>query len=129
MAERTLVHAFTDGRDVSPHAAAADLRELVAEGAQIATVCGRYYAMDRDQRWERTERAFGAIVEAEGDAREDIVAAIEESYERGVTDEFLEPIVTVGAPARAGGRGHLLQLPARPGPPADPAPARRGVST
>ncbi len=94
MGERTLVHAFTDGRDVSPHAAAADLRELLAEGAQIATVCGRYYAMDRDQRWERTERAFGAIVEAEGDAREDIVAAIEESYARGVTDEFLEPIVT-----------------------------------
>ena len=77
MGERTLVHAFTDGRDVSPHAAAADLRELLAEGARIATVCGRYYAMDRDQRWERTERAFGAIVEAEGDAREDIVAAIE----------------------------------------------------
>ena len=59
MAERTWIHAFTDGRDVSPHAAASDLAELPAE--RIATVVGRYYAMDRDSRWERTERAFAAI--------------------------------------------------------------------
>ena len=61
MAERTYVHAFTDGRDVSPTSARADLAELVAEGAQIATVTGRYYAMDRDQRWDRTDRALAAI--------------------------------------------------------------------
>jgi len=61
MADRTYVHAFTDGRDVSPTSARQDLAELVAEGARIATVCGRYYAMDRDQRWERTERALAAI--------------------------------------------------------------------
>ncbi len=60
------MHAFTDGRDVSPHAAANDLAELPA--ARIATVCGRYYAMDRDNRWERTDRAVGAIVSGEGDA-------------------------------------------------------------
>jgi 2,3-bisphosphoglycerate-independent phosphoglycerate mutase len=91
---RTLVHAFTDGRDVSPHAAASDIGELIAEGVAIATVCGRYYAMDRDRRWERTERALAAIVGREGRACDDVVAAIEESYASGVTDEFLEPIVT-----------------------------------
>jgi 2,3-bisphosphoglycerate-independent phosphoglycerate mutase len=94
MSERTLVHAFTDGRDVSPHAAAADLRELLAEGIRIATVCGRYYAMDRDHRWERTERALDAIVRRVGEPAGDIVAAVERSYARGVSDEFIEPIVT-----------------------------------
>ena len=59
MAERTWVHAFTDGRDVSPHAAVSDLAELPPE--RIATVVGRYYAMDRDQRWERTQKALDAI--------------------------------------------------------------------
>ena len=96
MADRTWIHAFTDGRDVSPHAAANDLAELPAE--RIATVCGRYYAMDRDQRWERTDRALGAILEGEGEAADDPVAAVEASYERGVTDEFLEPVVLNGRP-------------------------------
>src|SRR4249920_1282575 len=67
--ERTWIHAFTDGRDVSPHAAADDLAELPAD--RIATVCGRYYAMDRDQRWERTRRAVAAIVDAEGEVAND----------------------------------------------------------
>ena len=93
MAERTYVHAFTDGRDVSPTSARSDLAELVAEGARIATVCGRYYAMDRDQRWERTARALAAITAGEGERAEDPVAAVEASYARGVTDEFVEPIV------------------------------------
>jgi 2,3-bisphosphoglycerate-independent phosphoglycerate mutase len=57
--DRTWIHAFTDGRDVSPHAAVDDLAELPVN--RIATVCGRYYAMDRDQRWERTDRAYRAI--------------------------------------------------------------------
>ncbi len=92
MDERTYVHAFTDGRDVSPHAALSDLGELVEERAQIATVVGRYYAMDRDQRWERTERALAAITEGEP-TTDDPLAAIEASYAAGVTDEFLEPIV------------------------------------
>jgi 2,3-bisphosphoglycerate-independent phosphoglycerate mutase len=89
--ERTWVHAFTDGRDVSPHAAARDLAELPAE--RIATVVGRYYAMDRDQRWERTERAFDAIVAGAGEHADDPVAAVEASYANGVTDEFIEPVV------------------------------------
>ncbi|HEX2112468.1 MAG TPA: 2,3-bisphosphoglycerate-independent phosphoglycerate mutase [Gaiellaceae bacterium] len=91
MNERTFLHAFTDGRDVSPVAASDDLRELVAEGALVATVSGRYYAMDRDGRWDRTERAYAAICLGEGDAQTDPVAAVERSYALGVTDEFVEP--------------------------------------
>src|SRR5713226_3000008 len=63
--EKTWIHAFTDGRDVSPHAAAQDLAELPAE--RISTVSGRYYAMDRDRHWERTQRAFDAIVAGRGE--------------------------------------------------------------
>jgi 2,3-bisphosphoglycerate-independent phosphoglycerate mutase len=94
--ERTWIHAFTDGRDVSPTSAARDLAELPTE--RIATVAGRYYAMDRDQRWERTQRAFDAIVKGEGEHADDPVAAVKASYERGVTDEFIEPIVLDGRP-------------------------------
>jgi len=96
MAERTWLHAFTDGRDVSPHAAAEDLAELPA--GRIATVCGRYYAMDRDQRWERTDRALRAICDGDGRQARDAVEAVQESYERGVTDEFVEPVVLEGRP-------------------------------
>jgi 2,3-bisphosphoglycerate-independent phosphoglycerate mutase len=94
MADHTWIHAFTDGRDVSPHSAVRDLAELPAE--RIATICGRYYAMDRDQRWERTDRAFAAITAGEGEPANDPVAAVEASYERGVTDEFIEPVVLEG---------------------------------
>jgi 2,3-bisphosphoglycerate-independent phosphoglycerate mutase len=96
MAERTWIHAFTDGRDVSPHAAAADLASLPAE--RIATVCGRYYAMDRDSRWERTDRAAAAILHGEGAHADDPVTAIRASYDAGVTDEFIEPVVFDGRP-------------------------------
>ena len=96
MTERTWVHAFTDGRDVSPHAATRDLGELPAD--RIATVCGRYYAMDRDQRWERTDKAARALFDGEGDVATDPVAAVEASYARGITDEFVEPVVLAGRP-------------------------------
>ena len=96
MAERTWVHAFTDGRDVSPEASVADLATLPAD--RMATVVGRYYAMDRDQRWERTDRALAAILEGAGDRADDPVAAVAESYARGVTDEFVEPVVLAGRP-------------------------------
>ncbi|HLF68857.1 MAG TPA: 2,3-bisphosphoglycerate-independent phosphoglycerate mutase [Gaiellaceae bacterium] len=96
MAERTWIHAFTDGRDVSPHSAASDLAELPA--GRVATVSGRYYAMDRDRRWERTDRAFRAIRLGEGHVADDAVTAIRESYDRGVTDEFIEPTVISGIP-------------------------------
>jgi len=94
--EKTWIHAFTDGRDVSPHSAVHDLAELPTD--RIATVAGRYYAMDRDQRWERTERAFDAIVHGKGEQAEDPIEAVRRSYERGVTDEFIEPVVITGRP-------------------------------
>jgi 2,3-bisphosphoglycerate-independent phosphoglycerate mutase len=94
--ERTWIHAFTDGRDVSPTSAARDLAELPAQ--RIATVAGRYYAMDRDQRWDRTQRAYDAIVEGRGELAPDPVAAVEAAYGRGITDEFIEPIVLEGRP-------------------------------
>jgi 2,3-bisphosphoglycerate-independent phosphoglycerate mutase len=96
MEERTWIHAFTDGRDVSPNAAAEDLAELPP--ARIATVVGRYYAMDRDARWERTERAIAAIVAGEGERAADPVAAVRASYAAGLTDEFVEPVVLGGTP-------------------------------
>jgi 2,3-bisphosphoglycerate-independent phosphoglycerate mutase len=96
MEERTVVHAFTDGRDVSPTSARSDLAELVAEGVRIVTVSGRYFAMDRDKHWERTDRALAAIVDGIGETADEPVAAVEASYERGVTDEFVEPVVLPG---------------------------------
>jgi 2,3-bisphosphoglycerate-independent phosphoglycerate mutase len=94
--EKTWIHAFTDGRDVSPHASVRDLAELPAD--RIATVSGRYYAMDRDQRWERTERAFAAVVDGTGEPAVDPIEAVRRSYERGTTDEFIEPVVLEGRP-------------------------------
>jgi 2,3-bisphosphoglycerate-independent phosphoglycerate mutase len=96
MAERTFVHAFSDGRDVAPTSARDDLARLVAEGVRLVTVSGRYYAMDRDGRWQRTERALAAIVAGEGAQADDPVAAVQASYDRGVTDEFIEPVVLPG---------------------------------
>jgi 2,3-bisphosphoglycerate-independent phosphoglycerate mutase len=88
--EKTWIHAFTDGRDVSPHSGLQDLAELPLD--RISTVSGRYYAMDRDGRWERTQRAFKAIVDGEGIQADDPIEAVRSSYERGVTDEFIEPV-------------------------------------
>ena len=125
MEERTWMHAFTDGRDVSPTSAIADLALLPAE--RIATVVGRYYAMDRDQRWDRTEKAVAAITEGRGTPTSpaEIATEVQRSYDAGVTDEFLEPIVVDGRAApRQGRRGDLLQLPARPRAPALAAPRR-----
>jgi len=96
MADRTWIHAFTDGRDVSPTSAVNDLAELPA--SRIATIVGRYYAMDRDQRWERTERALAALLHGEGLRAQDPVAAVQRSYDDAVTDEFVEPIVLEGRP-------------------------------
>ncbi len=94
--EKTWIHAFTDGRDVSPHAAIHDLAELPTE--RISTVSGRYYAMDRDQRWQRTQRAFETIVEGKGEQATDPIEAVRRSYERGITDEFIEPTALDGRP-------------------------------
>jgi len=97
--EKTWIHAFTDGRDVSPTSAVRDLAELPRD--RIATVVGRYYAMDRDQRWDRTRLAFDALTRRTCPhmvAPEGLLDAVQASYDRGVTDEFLEPICVEGAP-------------------------------
>jgi 2,3-bisphosphoglycerate-independent phosphoglycerate mutase len=93
------VHAFTDGRDASPTSGAPDVRELLRVQREtgigtLASVVGRYYAMDRDRRWPRTKIAYDALTTRRvGTRTDDPVAAIEESYSRGVTDEFLKPLI------------------------------------
>jgi 2,3-bisphosphoglycerate-independent phosphoglycerate mutase len=89
-------HAFTDGRDTLPHSARGYLAELerwLRQAGRIATVSGRYYAMDRDTRWERTKLAYDAIVHARGLHAASAAEAIEAAYERGETDEFVKPTV------------------------------------
>jgi 2,3-bisphosphoglycerate-independent phosphoglycerate mutase len=112
MGDRTWVHAFTDGRDVSPHAAVDDLALL--PDARIATVVGRYYAMDRDARWERTDRALASICDAVGASAEHAVDAIRASYDAGVTDEFVEPVVLLGRPRLDPGRDTAIFFNFRP---------------
>ena len=94
--EKTWVHAFTDGRDVSPHAALHDLAELPAD--RIATVAGRYYAMDRDKRWERTQLALDVILHGTPDPAQSALEAVQESYDAGLTDEFILPRSIAGRP-------------------------------
>jgi 2,3-bisphosphoglycerate-independent phosphoglycerate mutase len=88
--EKTWIHVFTDGRDVSPHAAVHDLAELPPN--RIASVSGRYWAMDRDRRWERTERAFDAVVRSRPVTGTAPVTYVQQQYDAGVTDEFVEPV-------------------------------------
>jgi 2,3-bisphosphoglycerate-independent phosphoglycerate mutase len=100
-----VTHAFMDGRDTSPAAGADSLRALEPlldehGTGTIATVSGRYYAMDRDENWERTKRAYDAIVEREAAYESaSAIAAVEESYDREVTDEFVEPTLVRDGPA------------------------------
>ena len=99
VSERTYVHCFMDGRDTDPHSGKgfiAQLEEHLAQtGGKIATVIGRYYAMDRDKRWERVKVAYDALVEGVGAHERDMVAAVQKSYDADVTDEFIKPIVHV----------------------------------
>jgi 2,3-bisphosphoglycerate-independent phosphoglycerate mutase len=96
-----VVHAFTDGRDTLPHAGAGYLRELDATpGARVGSVVGRYWAMDRDRRWERTQRAYDMLVHGRAPYRADSgEQAVQDAYRRGETDEFIEPTL-VGAEAQ-----------------------------
>ena len=99
---RVYVHAFTDGRDTPPESSYAFLNEAMEhmrriDTGRLATVSGRYYAMDRDKRWQRTERAYDAIVAGVGARARDPLAAIRASYEEHVTDEFIAPIVVEDA--------------------------------
>jgi 2,3-bisphosphoglycerate-independent phosphoglycerate mutase len=107
--ERVFVHAFMDGRDTMPTNGAGYLEQLQQKmreynSGKIATVSGRYYAMDRDRRWERIAKAYSAMVEgkAEGGSYDDAVAGMKESYNKGVTDEFVVPFVCRNKDARGG---------------------------
>jgi 2,3-bisphosphoglycerate-independent phosphoglycerate mutase len=109
--ERVFVHAFMDGRDTAPDSGAgfvAKLEQKMREYGvgKLASVSGRYYAMDRDKRWERERKAFDAMVngKAEGGAHPDAVARIKESYNNGITDEFLIPFVVVDAAGKPVGQ-------------------------
>ena len=96
--KKVYVHAFLDGRDVPPQSgidyvkALDDYCKEIGWGS-VATVQGRFYAMDRDKRWDRLQRAYDAMVHGAGELISDCVAAVRESYERGVTDEFVEPVI------------------------------------
>lgn len=99
------VHAFTDGRDTDPKSGVGYLKDLQAHMEQslgkLASIMGRYYAMDRDKRWERVKLAYDAMINGVGEMVVDPIAAVEASYKRGVTDEFLKPIIATdhtGAP-------------------------------
>jgi 2,3-bisphosphoglycerate-independent phosphoglycerate mutase len=100
--ERVFIDCFLDGRDTPPSSAVnyvEALQKKIEEigCGQIATIIGRYYAMDRDKRWERTERAYDLLVRGQGELVTDPVAAIRLSYERGLTDEFVEPKLIIGS--------------------------------
>ncbi len=98
---RTYVHCFMDGRDTDPHSGKGFVEQLeqhmAATTGTIATVIGRYYAMDRDKRWERVKVAYDALVNGIGEQSADMAAAVQKSYDEGVTDEFIKPVVRVDA--------------------------------
>ncbi len=95
----TYIHAFMDGRDVDPHSGINFLKEIQDyikdTPVKIASVIGRYYAMDRDNRWERIKKAYDLLVKGEGKPAKDLIKAVEESYKEGISDEFILPIVHV----------------------------------
>jgi 2,3-bisphosphoglycerate-independent phosphoglycerate mutase len=99
--QNVYIHAFLDGRDTDPRSGAGyitALEEYIAPSpVKIASVIGRYYAMDRDNRWERVKLAYDLMVNGEGEGSQDILASIQKSYADGVTDEFIKPIVHVDA--------------------------------
>jgi 2,3-bisphosphoglycerate-independent phosphoglycerate mutase len=95
--ENVFVHAFTDGRDCDPKSGEGFIKETLEfckeNNAKLASVVGRYYAMDRDKRWERVKIAYDTMVNAEGNKTDDPLKAIQQSYQEGITDEFLKPVV------------------------------------
>ncbi len=99
--DNTFVHCFMDGRDTDPRSGKGFIEQLekhlAASTGKIATVVGRYYAMDRDKRWERVKVAYDALVDGIGEHAADMAAAVQKSYDADVTDEFIKPIVRVDA--------------------------------
>jgi 2,3-bisphosphoglycerate-independent phosphoglycerate mutase len=120
--DRVVIHAFTDGRDTAPNSAVGFMRTLQRDARDagagvIGTVMGRYWGMDRDKRWERTARAWAALVRGDGARAEDPVAAIEASHAAGITDEFIEPVMVVphgGVPLTIGPRDFVFHTNFRP---------------
>ncbi len=107
------VHAFLDGRDTPPKAAASYLENFDAdvgglERVRVATLCGRYYAMDRDKRWDRVEKAYRLIVQGAGESAESPRRGVEAAYARGETDEFVQPTAIAGYPGMQDGDGVLI---------------------
>ncbi|MEQ9006512.1 MAG: 2,3-bisphosphoglycerate-independent phosphoglycerate mutase, partial [Ekhidna sp.] len=104
--DNVFVHAFTDGRDTDPKGGVDYLRHLQRHMAgttgTLATITGRYYAMDRDNRWERVKLAYDALVKGEGKRVQDPLRAVEESYLEGVTDEFIKPIICADSKVQEG---------------------------
>ncbi|MEM0921636.1 MAG: 2,3-bisphosphoglycerate-independent phosphoglycerate mutase [Pseudomonadota bacterium] len=104
------IHAFLDGRDVAPGSGPAAMAQLLEDvaplsGVRVATVCGRFFAMDRDHRWERVERAFRLLADGEGARFPGALAAIDAAYENQIGDEFLEPAVVADYPGMMDGDG------------------------
>ena len=99
--DKTFVHCFMDGRDTDPKSGKGYIEQLESHmktsAGRIASIIGRYYAMDRDKRWERVKEAYDLLVEGKGTPATDMVAAVQASYDAGVTDEFIKPIAAVGA--------------------------------
>lgn len=99
LTDNVFIHAFLDGRDTDPHSGVnyiSDLEQYLADGqVKLASAIGRYYAMDRDNRWERVKEAYNLLVHGQGTASENLVDAIRNSYADGITDEFVKPIVKV----------------------------------
>lgn len=95
------IHGFGDGRDTDPHSGIGYMQNLLnhlkTSNGRVASFVGRYYAMDRDKRWERINEAYELLVNGRGYATTDIIAAMQKSYDEGVTDEFMKPIVVTGA--------------------------------
>jgi len=95
--QNMVVHAFTDGRDVDPHSGLELISDLQSHlkkiGGKLASIIGRYYAMDRDKRWERVKKAYDLLTSAKGTPATDALKSIQNSYDQGITDEFIEPLV------------------------------------
>ena len=99
--ENTFIHCFMDGRDTDPRSGKGFIEQLEAHtktsAGKIATIIGRYFAMDRDKRWDRVKKSYDLLVNGVGEPATDMVAAMQASYDAGVTDEFINPIVAVDA--------------------------------
>ena len=95
--EKVFIHAFTDGRDCDPKSGKGFIKQLQQNlfGARIASICGRYYAMDRDKRWERIKLAYDLLTKGKGEVSLNLTESIQNSYNNGITDEFIKPIISV----------------------------------